>query len=631
MSLMMFKNVVALACFAYASHARRVHTATDRSQGSQHAERGRSNPRRSLATLLRAQNPVAAFSPSAAGASRNSRSNRASRSAMNEELVAPKVSLPDVELKRPKRRLWQGKYLLPQIGDIVRYPSQWKGEWEVGQVDFVLYDVDRDNFDVDIITMKSIQEDLYVRVPIQEAFMEKLPLEKIRPIAYQSVSELNAYRVNPKQIQKTQERLFNSTYYAESLDDYESLKEGLVNSMVFTGIGGALFCLLTGKGIDATLGYFVGTLAGVAWMLLLQRKVDTIEKSTAVQDALLNVRFLMPVIAMSAMVLKHVALDGQEFSNHILGRDEFLATFFGILTFKVPTYVNNLGSAIYNFIFGANEKTQYLASKSFWAMSASMIWKGAMSEKEKRTAAEVRELREKIDKLQMQKRRAAEGDSAPAPAPGKLIVVSGPSEAARRTLISKLLAESPDKYGFTISCTTRPQRGGEVDGSDYTFLSGQQFDQMVLDDKFIECSTIGGAKYGTSLAAVEAVCNNGKSCLIDLDVKNVEELKRFSGLRTFSVYVAPPSLDALRAQLGEFKKDSSALERAMEQISKVASSADCFDKIVLKDDLDESYSELKQAIEGFELREAKRQKKLPKSFARPSLPSLTKGELDPDS
>ena len=118
---------------------------------------------------------------------------------------------------------------------------------------------------------------------------------------------------------------------------------------------------------------------------------------------------------------------------------------------------------------------------------------------------------------------------------------------------------------------------------------------------FLEWATVGGSRYGTSIAGVEAVGAAGKVCVMDLDLQGVEALVGRSDLRPFCVWIAPPSLDALRARLrARGTEDGREIERrvarATEEIE-ISLSARYFDKIILNDDLGEAYNTLKRALD----------------------------------
>ena len=184
----------------------------------------------------------------------------------------------------------------------------------------------------------------------------------------------------------------------------------------------------------------------------------------------------------------------------------------------------------------------------------------------------------------------------------RLVVLCGPSGVGKSTLIGRLLAESPERFGFSVSCTTRPRRPAEADGVDYSFVTEPKFDTMIERGDFLEWANVGSYRYGTSVAAVEAVSASGRVCLLDLDVQGVQSLvERRPDLRPYCVWVAAPSLDALRARLRQRGSEAQGdveqrIARAVDEIE-FSLSARCFDKVVLNDDFERAYAELKAGID----------------------------------
>ena len=93
----------------------------------------------------------------------------------------------------------------------------------------------------------------------------------------------------------------------------------------------------------------------------------------------------------------------------------------------------------------------------------------------------------------------------PAKTPYKPLVMVGPSGAGKGTLLGELNEKYPEKFGFSVSYTTRPPRKGEVDGKDYNFVTMEKFDTMIANDEFIEHCNVHGKKYGTSKAYIKKI------------------------------------------------------------------------------------------------------------------------------
>ena len=98
-----------------------------------------------------------------------------------------------------------------------------------------------------------------------------------------------------------------------------------------------------------------------------------------------------------------------------------------------------------------------------------------------------------------------------------------------------------------ISCTTRPQRVGEVDGVDYFFIDGEEFETRLKKDEFLEHVDLFGYKYGTSKNWIEEKLSQGFSVFLVIDIEGAKKIKEMMG--TPSIFIRPPSLETLKERL----------------------------------------------------------------------------------
>lgn len=99
------------------------------------------------------------------------------------------------------------------------------------------------------------------------------------------------------------------------------------------------------------------------------------------------------------------------------------------------------------------------------------------------------------------------------------IVISGPSGAGKSTILKRLFEEYPDRFGFSVSHTTRGPRGEEKDGVEYHFVTREQFDDLIAKKGFVEHATFGSNSYGTSIAAIEDIEKKGRTCILDIEME----------------------------------------------------------------------------------------------------------------
>lgn len=133
---------------------------------------------------------------------------------------------------------------------------------------------------------------------------------------------------------------------------------------------------------------------------------------------------------------------------------------------------------------------------------------------------------------------------------GILFVVSAPSGAGKSTLLNAIRPDAD--FVYSVSCTTRPPRAGEVDGEDYRFLSREEFDRGVAGGEFIEHADVHGHAYGTLRENVTRHLDTGVDVMIDIDVQGAAQIRSHGDAIAGSladVFIMPPSLDELRRRL----------------------------------------------------------------------------------
>lgn len=129
-----------------------------------------------------------------------------------------------------------------------------------------------------------------------------------------------------------------------------------------------------------------------------------------------------------------------------------------------------------------------------------------------------------------------------------LLLITGPSGAGKGSLLQRLLARDP-RLRFSVSCTTRAPRPGEVEGQDYHFVDRADFERRIAAGEFVEWATVHDQLYGTRVEEVEGTMAAGGIPVLDVDVQGgLAVLDRF-GDRVVSVFVFPPSWETLEARL----------------------------------------------------------------------------------
>jgi guanylate kinase len=181
------------------------------------------------------------------------------------------------------------------------------------------------------------------------------------------------------------------------------------------------------------------------------------------------------------------------------------------------------------------------------------------------------------------------------------LVVSGPSGVGKGTLIKRLFADFPDKFGFSVSHTTRPPRAGESDGREYHFVTTQTFTDLRANGDFIESAEFSGNLYGTSKQAVRDVAQTGRRCILDIEAQGIRQVKT-TDLKPVYLFISPPSMSALRARLrGRGSDAESAIQKRLAICLKeieYAKEPNVHDIVIINDDLDIAYESFKKVALG---------------------------------
>ncbi|GAV20326.1 guanylate kinase [Mariprofundus micogutta] len=174
---------------------------------------------------------------------------------------------------------------------------------------------------------------------------------------------------------------------------------------------------------------------------------------------------------------------------------------------------------------------------------------------------------------------------------GRLFIVSGPSGAGKSSLCTALLEKCPD-LKLSISCTTRGPRPGEVDGSEYHFLTSDVFESQRDQGDFLEWANVHGNMYGTRQSDIEAMLAEGSNVLLEIDWQGAAQVaeKIPSAVR---VFILPPSLDELKKRLTSRAQDSAEVVafRVAAAEAEIAHAGEAHFQVI-NDDFDEALARL---------------------------------------
>ena len=185
------------------------------------------------------------------------------------------------------------------------------------------------------------------------------------------------------------------------------------------------------------------------------------------------------------------------------------------------------------------------------------------------------------------------------------VVVCGPSGVGKGTIINKFMEEmgGKERFGFTVSHTTRSPRPGEVNGVHYHFCSKENIERDIAQGLFLEHAEVHGNYYGTSWQSLKDVQSTGRCCLLDIDVQGVKNLKRLesSTLKPKYIFIAPPSMERLEQRLSNRGTESAeslsrrtANARLEMEYGQLEGTFDC---TIVNDDLDQACRDFAAGID----------------------------------
>jgi len=174
---------------------------------------------------------------------------------------------------------------------------------------------------------------------------------------------------------------------------------------------------------------------------------------------------------------------------------------------------------------------------------------------------------------------------------GTFIVVSAPSGAGKSSICRRLLQVHPE-IRFSVSCTTRSPRPGEIDGQDYFFLSPEEFQKRIEQGDFAEWEENFGNLYGTSMRAMKESLADGSTILLDIEPRGAKEIKKKFRGGVF-VFVLPPSQEELLKRLeGRGHESLDVIQARYAEAERELQEIFWYDYVIFNDDLETAVNQL---------------------------------------
>ena len=183
----------------------------------------------------------------------------------------------------------------------------------------------------------------------------------------------------------------------------------------------------------------------------------------------------------------------------------------------------------------------------------------------------------------------------------KLFVISGSSGVGKGTVLKEFMGKNPE-FMLSVSCTTRSPRKGETDGINYFFITKEEFQKCIDEDKFLEWAEFAGNFYGTKKKYINECLANGKNVILEIDTKGAMQVKRQMPDAVL-IFISPPSYETLEKRLrGRHTEDETAVQKRLEQVKLEIDTAKYFDYEIVNDNLNTAVGAFEEII----LKEIKR-------------------------
>jgi len=186
---------------------------------------------------------------------------------------------------------------------------------------------------------------------------------------------------------------------------------------------------------------------------------------------------------------------------------------------------------------------------------------------------------------------------------GTLFIVSAASGTGKTTLVKALL-ENCTNLSVSISHTTRPIRAGELNGVHYHFLDKTTFINRIGEGEFLEHAEVFGNYYGTARSTVETALSQDRDIILEIDWQGAQQIRHLYP-QAVSIFIIPPSRDALRQRLQNRGQDSAEIinQRLSGAIADISHFVE-FDYVVINDDFDIALEELRSIVQAARLRQS---------------------------
>lgn len=174
----------------------------------------------------------------------------------------------------------------------------------------------------------------------------------------------------------------------------------------------------------------------------------------------------------------------------------------------------------------------------------------------------------------------------------KLIIFTGPSGVGKGTILTDFFKKADDKIIYSISCTTRKPREGEINGKHYFFKSKDEFEELIKQDAFLEWANYSGNYYGTNKSFVKENLEQGKSVLLEIELQGAMVVMQKCP-QAVSVFIKPPTFEELERRLrGRHSENESSIKKRLAAAKDELRHIDLFNYIIENDKVENAVEKL---------------------------------------
>jgi guanylate kinase len=177
----------------------------------------------------------------------------------------------------------------------------------------------------------------------------------------------------------------------------------------------------------------------------------------------------------------------------------------------------------------------------------------------------------------------------------KLFVISGSSGVGKGTVIKSFLEKHPN-FKLSISCTTRGMREGEVDGVNYFFITKEQFENNIQEEKFLEYAQFADNYYGTKKRYIKEKFEEGFNIILEIETNGALQVKEKMP-EAVLIFIAPPSVEELEKRLrGRHTEDEETIQKRLAQVKIELERSKNYDYTVINDNIERVVNEIESIV-----------------------------------